>query len=154
MPNVSARDSSDDISPSNTFTSPEYINVNSATIAPKDAPGSTITGWNGGSKVRNKSEKNVLHALNTTRCALTVRPSAESVTSVKCDWSSSRGKDDSKLVWKGNYYENFCALSRFEFGIVDQTTTEMNWLNKWMFHFGTCIPKIEVENCFRSGNVY
>lgn len=97
IPSVSAKDSSVDICSSNTFTSPEYMNVSSATTAPNDAPGITITGWNGGSIVRNNSEKNELHALNTTRCARTVRPSADSVTSVRCDWSNNSGNDVSKL---------------------------------------------------------
>lgn len=97
MPSVSASDSSVDICSSNTFTSPEYMNVSSATTAPNDAPGITMTGWNGGSIVRNNSEKNELHALNTTRCARTVRPSADNVTSVRCDWSNNSGNDVSKL---------------------------------------------------------
>lgn len=97
MPSVSANDNSVDICSSNTFTSPEYMNVSSATTAPNDAPGITITGWNGGSIVRNNSEKNELHALNTTRCARTVRPSADNVTSVRCDWSNNSGNDVSKL---------------------------------------------------------
>lgn len=73
------------------------MNVNRATIEPNVAPGITITGWNGASNVRNSSEKNELHALNTTRCARTVRPSADNVTSVKCDWSKSKGNDVNKL---------------------------------------------------------
>lgn len=98
MPKVSAKDSKAEICSSNTFTSPEYMNVNSATIDPNVAPGMTITGWNGGSKVRNSSEKNELQALNTTRCARTVRPSADSVTSVRWDWSKRSGNDVKRLV--------------------------------------------------------
>lgn len=56
-----------------------------------------LPGWNGGSSVRNNSEKNELHALNTTRCARTVRPSADNVTSVKCDWSKSNGNEVRRL---------------------------------------------------------
>lgn len=99
IPNVSANESNVEICSSNTLTSPEYMKVNSATIDPKLAPGITITGWNGGSKVRNNSEKNELHALSTTRWARTVRPSADSVTSVKCDWSNSNGNDVNRLVY-------------------------------------------------------
>lgn len=44
IPNVSASDNSVDICSSKTFTSPEYMNVISATIEPNVAPGITITG--------------------------------------------------------------------------------------------------------------
>lgn len=44
IPSVSASESSPAICSSKTFTSPEYMNVNKATIAPKEAPGSTMTG--------------------------------------------------------------------------------------------------------------
>lgn len=102
MPKVSANDSNVEICSSKTLTSPEYMNVNRATIEPNVAPGITITGWNGASSVLNNSEKNELHALKTTRCARTVRPSADKVTSVKCDWSNSNGNDVNRLVFRRN----------------------------------------------------
>lgn len=44
IPSVSASDSNVEICSSKTFTSPEYMNVSSATIEPNVAPGITITG--------------------------------------------------------------------------------------------------------------
>lgn len=67
MPNVSAKVRSVGICSSETFTSPEYMNESRETRPVKEAPGNTITGWYGGSSVRNRSQKNVLHALKTTR---------------------------------------------------------------------------------------
>lgn len=72
--------------------------MSKATNAPNDVPGKTTTGWYGASNVRNNSEKKLLQALRTTRWARTVLPSADNVTSVKCDWSNNNGNELKRLA--------------------------------------------------------
>lgn len=130
MPSVSASESKFEICSSKTLTSPAYMNCMRATMDGKEVPGRIITGcwWGVASRFLKSSAKKVLHALRMILWALMVRPSAESVTSVRCDWSSKPGRELKRLVvWLCHRKQNCCDVGLPGFSIVYTFDTMMGY---------------------------